>query len=549
MTALGLRRGTGRFALLRTQIRRPVIRAEARWVWLAVLLFVAMSFWWLTQDNRVPDWDSGAHEYSVYLIRTQISQGHLTDPFAGFYTYPPLVYIVGLLSTAVAGFHPMALILGSNVVFVPLLAFGCYGVGRIGYGPRAGVLAAVLALGSPMFVSMMHEYELDPPQAAMVAVSVWAILASRRFERIGLAAAAGVLCGLTMLTKETSVFFLGGLLVVVVLRGGWRNWVGLLVFLFALENVAAPWYIYHWHDLHGLVTAFTSTGNGTSGGFSLLAQPARFSLRNFGWYGWDLVNQIVLAPFALVFLIGAALAVTRLVRRRIAPESVEPELLGGLLISYLGVTYLTLKDPRYALPMLVYVAVLATGWIANLTRPGLRRWLSVTVVALATVYFVGVSTGTGSDARISLPGAQNNVLHQWQLTLYEADGYVRAGPQSDGDVPALMDGLRRAGIRGISIATGPNPIDFNNWGLMTLAVTHGLLNGDPSVPATQQASLILGAPGLAGPPPCQRLLDGSGIYVVRGPAPGLNLATLRNPADPRQRYTFICPGRPPLLAP
>ncbi len=549
MTALRLRRGIVVGPSSRGLIRFPPVSREARWVWVAVALFIAMSVWWLISDTRVPDWDTGAHEYAVYLFRTQLSQGHLANWFTGYYTYAPLTYLVGAVASLIAGFHPMVLVLSSNVVFVPLLAFGCFGTARIAYGPRAGVLAAVVALGSPMFISMMHEYELETGEAAMVAVSVWAILASRRFERVGIAALAGVLSGLALMTKQTAPIFLAGLVLLALIRGGWRNWRGLIAAGVAVAVVAGPWYIYHWTELHGTLTTFTSSPSGnTSGGYSLLQQPPRLSIRNFGWYGWDLINEQVLTPFTVLFVIGVVLAVVRVVRRGVTAASVEPELLGGLIVSYLGMTYVTFKDPRYTLPMLVYVAVFATGWIANLTLPRLRRWLSAGVVALAAVYFVGLSAGIGSAVRIPLPGKQENMLYQWQLTMYETDGWVRGEPQHDANVPALMDGLRRAGIRAVALSVGPNPIDFNSWGLMTLAEAHGLLIAPAAIPADQQADLILGPPGSAGPPPCQRLSDGSGIYVVREPAPGFDPGTLRNPSNPRQRYTFLCPGRPPLSA-
>ena len=156
-------------------------------MWLGVVAFIAMSVWWLTQDDRVPDFDSGLHMTYAMVAHAEIASGKVTAPFTHWNTYPPLVHLVGALTISLVGMHPMALILSSNVVFVPLLAFGCFGVGKIVVGPRAGLLAAVFALGAPMFVSMMHEYDLDPPQAAMVALSVWAVLASRRFERSGIA--------------------------------------------------------------------------------------------------------------------------------------------------------------------------------------------------------------------------------------------------------------------------------------------------------------------------------------------------------------------------
>src|SRR4029077_17436397 len=115
-------------------------------------------------------------------------------------------------------------------------------------------------LGTPIVVFQMHVFMIDPPEAAMVAASAWAILASRRFERVGIAALAGVLVGLAMMTKETSIIFLAGLVAVAILRGGWRNWRGLLMFLAVAAAISLPWYVYHVAQLHGLVEGQGGTG-------------------------------------------------------------------------------------------------------------------------------------------------------------------------------------------------------------------------------------------------------------------------------------------------
>jgi 4-amino-4-deoxy-L-arabinose transferase-like glycosyltransferase len=520
------------------------IGREARWVWLAVVAFVGMSVWWLTQDDRVPDYDSGTHEFLAAVIHNELASGQLLRPFTDYTSYPPLVHFVGALAIFAAGLHPMALILASNIVFVPLLAFGCYGTARIAYGPRAGLLAAIVALGAPMVVSTMHEYYLDTPQAAMVAVSVWALLASRHFERVGIAVLAGVLSGLALLTKETSVVFLAGIVIVAALRAGRERRRGVLAYALAVCVVSGPWYVYHAADLG---TTFGDIGNAV---VDSEQSPARFSLASFEWYGWDLVNQQVLAPFALAFAVGIGTALWRLVRRPLRAGNLEPELLGGAFFSYLGMTLLLHKDPRYTLPALVFVAVLATGWIATLPRRRLRGCLSAAVVALAALYFVGMSTGIGGSVRIELPGAQQTMIYENQLTLYQTIGWLRGAPAHDGDVQALLAGLRSDGIREIVADTDGDPLDFNESGLRVMVLAQGMTLGDAGAfPAAREANLIRTTPAPGLPAPCQRLDDGSLIYAVQGRATGLDTTAMRDPGRPGRRYTLLCPGRAAVTVP
>ena len=94
----------------------------------------------------------------------------------------------GVVSAApplTSGSVPRGVVPSKNVtdpvgVFVPLLAASCFAIGRLAYGPTAGLLAGLFALGTPMLVSQMHMFMIDPAEAAMVAAGVWAILASRR---------------------------------------------------------------------------------------------------------------------------------------------------------------------------------------------------------------------------------------------------------------------------------------------------------------------------------------------------------------------------------
>ena len=106
---------------------RERLRSIPSEVWLtaaAVVGFIVITIWWLTQDDRVQDWDNGLHSIEAFTIHDQLAAGQLTAPFTEFNTYPPLGHFVGALGVFIAGKSPATVILASNLVFVPLLAAG-----------------------------------------------------------------------------------------------------------------------------------------------------------------------------------------------------------------------------------------------------------------------------------------------------------------------------------------------------------------------------------------------------------------------------------------
>ncbi len=531
-----------RWSAAAAQVRARLggVSRDPGWAAAAVLAFLGLTLWWLTQDTRVPDWDSAQHTIDSFIVHDEIAHGSWTAPFTDFNTYPPLGHLVGALGVAVGGHKTAAVILALNLLFVPLLAAACYGVGRMVAGPRAGLLAVVFALGTPMIVSEAHEAYLDPLQASLIAVSVYAILASRRFERWGVAALAGAATGLAMLTKETTPIFLAGLLIVVLARGGWRHWRGLIAYGAVLAAFGAPWYIYHHAELNQLVIAHTSQANAAEPNPLGGTYPTLFSLKNLTWYLWNAANIQLRAALLLLFLVGTLAAIISCIRR-FSPENLYPELLGGGFVAWAGMTWLTHKDPRYSLPALLYVAVLATAWIPSVRLPA-RHWLTAGLLAAVAASFASVAFGLGGNGyslRVALPGAYDKTpLAARYITLYSTSGWTRGAPENnDGNVPALLHGLRRDGVAAVTFCCA-NPIDFNVIGLSVMTTEAGLANPvNPAALGPKDVFLAAHTPLPGEPPPCQRLSDGTGIY-----------AELGNPiGKPFSQYTFICPGRKPEI--
>ena len=233
--------------------------------------------------------------------------------------------------------------------------------------------------------------------------------------------------------------------------------------------ISLPWYIYHVAQLHGLVEGQGGTGAAPNAG----AAPPLGSRASLLWYLWAALNVQLLTPLVLFLLVGV-LWTARDCVRRLTPENLGPELLGGAFVSWLGITLIRHKDMRFTMPALIYIAVLATGWIV-LARPRLR------LAATATLAAILPPTSSPSRSASATPSASSCLARpavaapSRQFTLYSPAGYIRGGPEHDGDLLALMRELKRAGVHTVTFDAGSTDVPaFTIYGLEVRAIQAGL---------------------------------------------------------------------------
>lgn len=511
----------------------PVSLRASSWsaaAWAAIgatAAFVLLTCWWLSQDRAMPYGDAAEHLMTAFVFHDQLRAGDLLGPLTYDSVYAPLVPFVGSLAIFLGGRTVAAPIVAENLVFVPLLALGCYHVGRLAYGRAAGALAVVFALGSPLLIEQFHVLMLDAPQAALVAACVWLVAASDRFRRVGLAAAAGAVAGLGLIEKQSYALYVAGFIVLVLVRGGgWRNARGIAAFAAAAFALAAPWYAVHLGD--------AGTFTGVAGGGPTvpeLAKPPLLSLDNLLWYFWGTANGLLFTPLLAFALVGVALAVVAVGRRR-EPSDLVPELLGGLALAWLAITALPHHDFRYTQPLIVYVAVLATGWIPRLPRAS-RTAVVALLVAAVVATTLGATFGVGERSDTPLPGNRfaprgEGVPPTGTLVVYSASNFLVSGPRDGGDFLGLLKALRRAGVREIAWSDAEAPLwetDFNANGLLTFArmarlqVPGGVI--EPAALGPSQALMLRARTLPDAGPPCARLPNGDGVWVSIGaPEPG-----------------------------
>jgi len=502
------------------------------------LVFLAITIWWLVVDQAPPDGDASRHLNVVYQFHDQFKAGHELfwfryQPSAGA-VYPPLVFLVGALPTFLSGLSVDTPVLALNLVFVPLLALGCYGVARLAFNRAAGLLAVVFALATPVVIGQFHLFLLDLPLTAMVAAAALAVLACDRFADRRMTVAAAVLVGLGMLTKQSFVVFLGPVIAVVLVRGGLRNWRNVLIFGVVAGVIALPWYVEHFHALSRVAAEATAQSGGADSNPYGTEYP-RGSLRNFAWQGWALVNIHYFVPLALLYLIGLGGAVARWVRTR--RPGYLPELIVGGLGGYVGVALVFgYQDARYSIPALVFLAVIAAGSIVTARRP-LRIAGTALLLVVLVVNTVAVNTPALRPSEVRFPGAgeHGNTIED-RLVLLDDRGYTGTRPQRSPRTVDLLEAAKRQGTPAFAADFTPQTSNrLNSAGLFIYARLVGL----PLVPASDpiirtRKGIYLARRSIPphGPEPCQRFDDGTGLYVFRG---------VPRPSPPKRSDRLTCP--------
>lgn len=416
---------------------------------LLTLAFLGLTLWWVFMNTRPPSGDSSRHLGYAFGFRQALSQGDLTAPFEGFNTYPPLVHLVGAITTLITGPSVTAPVVVSNLLFVPLFAAGCYGAGAVVFDRRTGALAALFALGTPMVLSLFRSFLLDGPLMALVAVTVWLLLASDRFAHRRYAVAAGVFSGLGLMAKPTFPIFVAGLVAVMLLRGGWRRPLNVALYALPAAVLVAPWYFTQAGAIRSHAVGINTIVSERPIWYANVPYPERWSLENFTWYAWSLLNNQLFLPLTVFAAIGIGWAVVALVRR-CSPSDLLPELLGGLAASYVGISLLIVDDPRYSIPMLVYVAVLGVAWIPRLT--GRRRPAAIAVLAaIALLNALQTDVGLGRSVALDFGGDPRNPIGESRVNVTTVGGYVDGPPDTEVRILEILRAARRDGVRRVVI--------------------------------------------------------------------------------------------------
>jgi len=374
------------------------------------LYLIAANLIWIARDTRPPYWDMADKQIGALKIYDAVANSGIHAASAiPFLTgsYPPLYHSIVAISYAFFG-KTIDAAQWANLPAIALLFIATYGIGRTILKPFAAAIGAVIVNFCPLLVWLSRETLIDYWLSAIVALAIWMLIRTKEFSDRRYSIIFGVVCGFGMLTKWTFVLF-------VILPALWfarRNIKNAAIAASIAAALSAYWYAFASGAMFRLL-AINSVQSVNEG------DPNRLSLDAVVFYIRALEGSQLFLPLFVAFIGGLVLLWFNFTRAWI------PILLwiGG---GWLGLLLFQNKDPRYTVPLLPAVALIAAQVFQN--KQVLVGFLMP--LLLFQHYLVSFGIPHLPPAVVLAKGGDEPVAYHWNLY---AQSYFGWGPPARED--------------------------------------------------------------------------------------------------------------------
>lgn len=374
-----------------------------RYLLFLIIFLIAANLLWYFLGHRPLHWDSADHlSYSLDTYKTlNNSQGFsslIKNLIDVSWYYPPLVYWASIPFHAIFGLTDFAGFLEMNF-FLILLICSVYQIGKRIYNPDAGIFAAFCVAMFPIISEYSRDYMLDLPLAAMIAAAVYSLIRTNDFSSRNNCVKFGIMFGLGMLTKWTFILFVITPMIFLLWEGyslatkKFRIIVNFFLSIFTGLVISLPWY------LRNIISIFSNRLNELERG--------DLSFLENVFYYFKIVPGQTSLIIAILFIVGIFLFFKNsfFLKRRLP--------LYWLLGSYILITIINFKLPRFSIALLIPISVLFAGMLFHGENEPQRRNLFVKVfagIALANfIFFSFINPGINFALPIVEAPLVNNV--------------------------------------------------------------------------------------------------------------------------------------------
>jgi hypothetical protein len=335
-------------------------------------LFLGLTnFYWLGQDTVPPSHDPLNHlKSSLRYYHVLQGQDHSTGGLTALLNvdnyYPPLA---PLAASVFYFLWPPDSDMATSILnqfFLALLLIAVYRLGTRLYSPEIGLLAAVVVTSFPIITTQSRMFMLDIPTTAMTAWAMYGLLRTENFQRLGASILFGLVAGFATLTKWTSLFFIFLPLISLVVQAfrtedRIKRGKNILAAFAAWGLIILPWFTEHFSNLVVMSSKFGYAAAVKEG------DPPVFTGQSFIYYVRVLPRDLNFLWLSL-FLVGIFFYIRDDLRRSPIP-------LFWIVGGYAVLTLIRNKDPRYIMPFLPAVGLIAIGWFKNFHwKPWITRW-------------------------------------------------------------------------------------------------------------------------------------------------------------------------------
>ncbi len=308
--------------------------------------------------------------------------------FPIFRAHPLLFQVILSIPFSLGGGDLWGRLLAAGVGLATV--FMTYKVGALMYGRRAGLIAAGLLAVMPYHVLVSRQVLLDGPEALFATVTLFLLAKFAITQRAAWLYAAGGGLGLTFLSKEVGILFVGSVYAFLALSPGIRARVrDLAISLVVMLIVIAP---------YPLSIAFA--GSTTTGSKFLSYQLFRRPNHDYFFYPTEVSKAI--GPLLLL----VALAGLWLLRRHGSWR--ETLLLSWIVVPATFFELYPVKGFQYLLPIAAPVAILAARTL-SLGPPQrlalFRREFSGKAIGIVGAVLVGLTLAAPTWGRIQPPSS------------------------------------------------------------------------------------------------------------------------------------------------
>ena len=318
-------------------------------------------------DTLPPSGDQARHlsfllEYHRLLKSLKIFEV-IQNPLFNSGRYPPSFYTSTLPVISIFGFSEDHAIF-ANFLYLILLAFSVYGIGKILFDKRAGILSALLTLFYPVVFGLSREYLLDFALLSMVSVVQYLILKSEGGLKKYWNLLLGIAVVIAVLTKPNALVFILPTWAYVFLRHVRKNKFTLsMIVLMPILILTLYWCI--WPYLRAWIEANSN--------FSII-KAAQFQAQIMVHYPHNFIESLLcvynelryglLSPNLLQFFLLGFILFLIWDRR----QYIFIFLIIWIMPAFVGFIFWPIKDYRYIAPILPAFALFTIGGVGVLPR-------------------------------------------------------------------------------------------------------------------------------------------------------------------------------------